>query len=187
MSTVVVIGTGEMGSAVARRLREQGAAVRTSLRGRGAASRARVERAQVTIIDDDARLIDGADVVPVDRAARPGASGRRAVRAGARQRREQAGLCRLQRRGAGDAARDRGHDGPERLRLRRRRHHRRPAGQAARGPEILRLGSGASCASTRYAATASTSAASTARSAPPPRSRWPTPASARASPRSAPR
>jgi 3-hydroxyisobutyrate dehydrogenase-like beta-hydroxyacid dehydrogenase len=63
MSTVVVIGTGEMGAAVARRLREQGAAVRTSLRGRGAASRARVERAQVTIIDDDARLIDGADVV----------------------------------------------------------------------------------------------------------------------------
>jgi 3-hydroxyisobutyrate dehydrogenase-like beta-hydroxyacid dehydrogenase len=63
MSTVVVIGTGEMGAAVARRLREQGAAVRTSLRGRGAASRARVERAQVTVIDDDARLVDGADVV----------------------------------------------------------------------------------------------------------------------------
>ncbi len=63
MSTVVVIGTGEMGAAIARRLREQGAAVRTSLRGRGPESRARVERAQVTVIDDDARLVDGADVI----------------------------------------------------------------------------------------------------------------------------
>jgi len=63
MSTVVVIGTGEMGAAVARRLREQGASVRTSLRGRGPESRARVARAQVAVIDDDVQLLDGADVV----------------------------------------------------------------------------------------------------------------------------
>jgi 3-hydroxyisobutyrate dehydrogenase-like beta-hydroxyacid dehydrogenase len=63
MTTVVVIGTGEMGAAVARRLRERGATVRTSLRGRGPASRARVEKAGATVIDDDARLVDGADVV----------------------------------------------------------------------------------------------------------------------------
>ena len=42
---VAIVGTGEMGSAIGRRLREYGARVTTSLRGRRPASVQRVEQA----------------------------------------------------------------------------------------------------------------------------------------------
>jgi 3-hydroxyisobutyrate dehydrogenase-like beta-hydroxyacid dehydrogenase len=60
---IVVIAMGEMGSAVARRLRERGASVLTSLAGRSAASRSRAERAGVEIVDDDIKLAADADFV----------------------------------------------------------------------------------------------------------------------------
>ncbi|HXN85438.1 MAG TPA: DUF1932 domain-containing protein [Candidatus Binataceae bacterium] len=50
--TVVVIGSGEMGTAVGRRLREAGARVVTSITGRSAASVERVRRAGIEAIDD---------------------------------------------------------------------------------------------------------------------------------------
>jgi len=61
--TIVVIAMGEMGSGVARRLRQHGAMVLTSLAGRSAGSRARAERAQVKIVDDDVKLVADADFV----------------------------------------------------------------------------------------------------------------------------
>jgi len=61
--TIVVISVGEMGAAVAQRLRLRGADVRTSLKGRSAASRARAESAGLTIVDDDAKLVEGAEFV----------------------------------------------------------------------------------------------------------------------------
>lgn len=61
--TIVVISPGEMGSGIGQRLKLRGAAVRTSLRGRSAASAARAKSADLAVIDDDARLIDGADFV----------------------------------------------------------------------------------------------------------------------------
>ncbi len=64
MSEVVaVIAPGEMGSAVGRRLREHGARVVTSLKGRSAASIARAERAGLTPIDSDERLVDEAEFI----------------------------------------------------------------------------------------------------------------------------
>lgn len=54
--TVTIIGAGEMGAAVGRRMREMGARVLTSLDGRGAASTERVKRAQLEVIEDDAQL-----------------------------------------------------------------------------------------------------------------------------------
>jgi L-threonate 2-dehydrogenase len=61
--SIVVIGAGEMGAAVARRLREGGARVATSLRGRSASSAERVRRAGVEAIDDDNLLVRDADFV----------------------------------------------------------------------------------------------------------------------------
>src|SRR5579883_2102812 len=64
MSEVVaVIAPGEMGSAVGRRLREHGARVVTSLKGRSATSIARAERAGLTPIDSDERLVDEAEFI----------------------------------------------------------------------------------------------------------------------------
>jgi L-threonate 2-dehydrogenase len=60
---VVVVAQGEMGAAVAQRLRLRGAEVRTSLKGRSAASRQRAEAAGLTIIDDDDALVAGSDFV----------------------------------------------------------------------------------------------------------------------------
>jgi putative dehydrogenase len=57
---VIVIGNGEMGSAVAQALAAAGAQVRTSLRGRSAESRERARRAGLTVIDDDDELLRGA-------------------------------------------------------------------------------------------------------------------------------
>jgi L-threonate 2-dehydrogenase len=58
---VAIVGTGEMGSAIGRRLRERGATVRTSLRDRSAASASRVERAGLEVRNDDDALIAQAD------------------------------------------------------------------------------------------------------------------------------
>jgi 3-hydroxyisobutyrate dehydrogenase-like beta-hydroxyacid dehydrogenase len=60
---VAVIGAGEMGAAVARRMRECGARVMTPLKGRSAASVERVKRAGIEVIDDDAMLANEADFV----------------------------------------------------------------------------------------------------------------------------
>lgn len=60
---VVVIGAGEMGAAVARRLREGGARVTTSLQGRSASSAERVRLAGIEAIDDDNLLVRDADFV----------------------------------------------------------------------------------------------------------------------------
>src|ERR1700691_6557499 len=58
---VVVIAMGEMGSGIARRLRERGARIRTSLNGRSAASVDRARLAGAESFDDDRALLDGAD------------------------------------------------------------------------------------------------------------------------------
>jgi putative dehydrogenase len=61
--TVAILGAGEMGAAVGRRLLQNGAHVRTSLRGRGPASAVRAQQAGVEITDDDAELLRDADFV----------------------------------------------------------------------------------------------------------------------------
>jgi L-threonate 2-dehydrogenase len=60
---VAVIGAGEMGASVARRLHEGRAKVMTSLKGRSAASIERVTRAGIEVIDDDDLLARDADFV----------------------------------------------------------------------------------------------------------------------------
>jgi 3-hydroxyisobutyrate dehydrogenase-like beta-hydroxyacid dehydrogenase len=60
---IVVIAAGEMGAAVGQRLRLRGATVRTSLRGRSAATKARAEAAGLIAVDDDIKLVEGADFV----------------------------------------------------------------------------------------------------------------------------
>jgi putative dehydrogenase len=61
--TVVVIAPGEMGAGIGARLATRGASVRTSLAGRGAASAERARRAGMAPVEDDAALLDGADIV----------------------------------------------------------------------------------------------------------------------------
>jgi 3-hydroxyisobutyrate dehydrogenase-like beta-hydroxyacid dehydrogenase len=61
--TVAVIGAGEMGSAVGRRLRRMGARVLTELKGRSAASARRVADAGLEVIDDDQLLVRAADFI----------------------------------------------------------------------------------------------------------------------------
>src|SRR5262252_738371 len=61
--TIVVIAAGEMGSAIGQRLRRRGATVRTSLKGRSAATVARAQTAGLIGINDDAKLVEGADFV----------------------------------------------------------------------------------------------------------------------------
>ncbi len=58
---VAVIAAGEMGAAVGGRLREAGAEVRTSLVGRSAKTAERARRHGIASVEDDARLIAGAD------------------------------------------------------------------------------------------------------------------------------
>jgi 3-hydroxyisobutyrate dehydrogenase-like beta-hydroxyacid dehydrogenase len=55
--TVAIVGAGEMGAAVGRRLRESGARVITTLKGRGAASVARVRETNLDVVDDDDILV----------------------------------------------------------------------------------------------------------------------------------
>ncbi len=61
--TIALIGAGEMGAAVGRRLRECGARVLTSVAGRSAASAARVRDAQLDVVADDDALVRDASVV----------------------------------------------------------------------------------------------------------------------------
>jgi putative dehydrogenase len=61
--TVAVIGAGEMGSAVGRRLREMGARVMTELKGRSEQSVRRAADAGVEIINDEELLIHQADFI----------------------------------------------------------------------------------------------------------------------------
>jgi L-threonate 2-dehydrogenase len=60
---IVVVATGEMGAAVAGRLRAKGAEVRTSLTGRSPASARRAQQHGLIVIDDDGQLVHGADFV----------------------------------------------------------------------------------------------------------------------------
>jgi putative dehydrogenase len=61
--TVAVIGAGEMGSAVGRRLRQMGARVITNLAGRSAQSARRVADTGLEVIDDDQLLVHEADFI----------------------------------------------------------------------------------------------------------------------------
>jgi 3-hydroxyisobutyrate dehydrogenase-like beta-hydroxyacid dehydrogenase len=58
---VAIVGAGEMGSAVGRRLHLSGARVVTETRGRSADSRRRVESAGLEVIDDDDAFVKDAD------------------------------------------------------------------------------------------------------------------------------
>jgi L-threonate 2-dehydrogenase len=61
--TVAIVGAGEMGAAVGRRLREAGARVVTSLAGRSAESIARVRNAGLEVVADDDSLVRNASFV----------------------------------------------------------------------------------------------------------------------------
>ena len=61
--TVAIIGAGEMGSAVGRRLRGMGARVITELKGRSEQSTRRVADAGLEVIDDDQLLVDEANFI----------------------------------------------------------------------------------------------------------------------------
>jgi 3-hydroxyisobutyrate dehydrogenase-like beta-hydroxyacid dehydrogenase len=61
--TLAIIGAGEMGAAVGRRLRESGARIVTSLAGRSAESAARVLSAGLEVVNDDDALVRGASFV----------------------------------------------------------------------------------------------------------------------------
>lgn len=61
--TVAVIGAGEMGSAVGRRLRAMGARVITELKGRSEQSARRVADAGLEVIDDDQLLVREANFI----------------------------------------------------------------------------------------------------------------------------
>jgi len=60
---VVIIGVGEMGAAVGRRLLLSGARVRVSLKGRSAESANRVHGFGLEVVNDDAELVRDADYV----------------------------------------------------------------------------------------------------------------------------
>ncbi len=60
---VAMIGAGEMGAAVGRRLKLRGAHVLISVKGRSSESERRVRRAGLEIVDDDAALVRNADFV----------------------------------------------------------------------------------------------------------------------------
>jgi len=61
--TVAIVGAGEMGAAVGRRLREAGARVLTSLAGRSRESVARVRDAGLEVVNDDDSLVRDASFV----------------------------------------------------------------------------------------------------------------------------
>lgn len=61
--TVAIVGAGEMGAAVGRRLRECGARVMTSLAGRSSESIARVRDAGLEVSSDDDSLVRDAEFV----------------------------------------------------------------------------------------------------------------------------
>ena len=55
--TIAIIGAGEMGTGIGRRLRQKGARVVTEIKGRSAASVARVRDAGLETVDNDAELV----------------------------------------------------------------------------------------------------------------------------------
>jgi 3-hydroxyisobutyrate dehydrogenase-like beta-hydroxyacid dehydrogenase len=61
--TIAIIGTGEMGTAIGRRLREHGARVITSLQGRSSASARRVAEAGISLAADSDDLVGSATFV----------------------------------------------------------------------------------------------------------------------------
>jgi L-threonate 2-dehydrogenase len=61
--SVAIIGAGEMGAAVGRRMRETGARVITTLKGRGPESVDRATRAGLEVIEDDDALVRAADFI----------------------------------------------------------------------------------------------------------------------------
>ena len=61
--TVAIVGTGEMGAAVGRRLREAGARVVTTLAGRSAESVARVRGAGLDVVDENDSLVRDANFI----------------------------------------------------------------------------------------------------------------------------
>ena len=61
--TVAIVGAGEMGAAVGRRLRESGARVMTSIAGRSAESVERVRDAGLEVVDDNDSLVRDANFV----------------------------------------------------------------------------------------------------------------------------
>ncbi len=63
VETIAIVGAGEMGSAIGRRLREMGARVITEVKGRSAGSVARVRGAGLEVIDDDDRLAREAGII----------------------------------------------------------------------------------------------------------------------------
>jgi L-threonate 2-dehydrogenase len=60
---IAIVGAGEMGSAVGRRLHRTGARVITETRGRTAESKRRVESAGLEVIDDDEAFVKDADFI----------------------------------------------------------------------------------------------------------------------------
>lgn len=74
INTIAIIGAGEMGAGVGRRMRECGARVITTLKGRGQASVERARRAGIETIDDDDRFVREAafvlSIVPPGEAAK---------------------------------------------------------------------------------------------------------------------
>jgi 3-hydroxyisobutyrate dehydrogenase-like beta-hydroxyacid dehydrogenase len=60
---VAILGVGEMGAAVAKRLRLSGAQVRVSLKGRSADSERRARQAGLEIVNDDSALLNDAAFV----------------------------------------------------------------------------------------------------------------------------
>lgn len=145
-SVVGILGTGAMGSAVARRLSDQGCRVLTLLRAAvnragGACPRRRHARRRT---GGARRGRSGA----LDRATRRRGDGGRRSRSGAQRRAAARRLYRLQCGESGHGARDRRAHRRHRLAFRRRRHHR-PAADRGRGHGVLRGGRGsrAFCAS----------------------------------------
>ena len=61
--TVAIIGAGEMGSAIGRRLREMGARAITEVRGRSAESIERVRRAGLEVVENDDELVGEAGFI----------------------------------------------------------------------------------------------------------------------------
>jgi putative dehydrogenase len=60
---IAIVGAGEMGAAVGRRLQEAGARVLISINGRSAASAERVRSAGLDVAQDDQRLTNGIDCI----------------------------------------------------------------------------------------------------------------------------
>jgi L-threonate 2-dehydrogenase len=62
-SAIAVIGNGQMGSAVAKRLLDRGAKVRTALHNRSRASRERVRNLGIPFVESDSALVRDVDIV----------------------------------------------------------------------------------------------------------------------------